>query len=319
MPKVSVIIPTYNRAWCIERAIKSVIVQSFKDWEMIVIDDGSSDNTSDIVSGYLSDSRIHYFHKENGGVGTARNVGIRKAAAEFIVFLDSDDELIDRHVLDIMYGDIISVREKIGLMLYPVVRFSEAKELAHEIIDSTQGSGVFMEFSYQDRVCGNAWLDGDRFSICKKSIFDEYKFPEYVNGLEGILWSKISKEYFFGYHDIPLLRNNIHTNSLSRSDKLRDVMESGNLAAGYSEYILINEQAWKEKCINILGQNYYLRGFYQLCANNRRGGLVSLLSSVRYKHKLSQAILLLLIAPFGRWGIILARNTKRSIKKILQR
>lgn len=88
---VSVIIPTYNRAWSIERSISSVLNQSFSDLELIIVDDGSTDNTQDVISKF-KDGRIKYFFIKNSGVSTARNFGIKKSKFNLIAFLDSDDE-----------------------------------------------------------------------------------------------------------------------------------------------------------------------------------------------------------------------------------
>lgn len=89
MPKVSVIIPTYNRANYISEAIDSVLDQTFQDFEIIIIDDGSTDNTKTVLAKY--GSKIKYFYKNNGGEGSARNLGIKKARGQYIAFLDSDD------------------------------------------------------------------------------------------------------------------------------------------------------------------------------------------------------------------------------------
>jgi glycosyltransferase involved in cell wall biosynthesis len=90
MPKVSVIIPAYNRAYIINEAIKSILSQTFTDFEVLIIDDGSSDTTQQVVR-LVEDTRVKYFHKENGGVSSARNMGIANAAGEYIAFLDTDD------------------------------------------------------------------------------------------------------------------------------------------------------------------------------------------------------------------------------------
>ncbi len=94
MKIVSVIIPTYNRAHCIERALKSVQKQTFTDMEILVCDDASTDSTRDIVRAYqVNDSRIRLLcHSENQGAGAARNLGLEVARGEYIAFLDSDDE-----------------------------------------------------------------------------------------------------------------------------------------------------------------------------------------------------------------------------------
>jgi glycosyltransferase involved in cell wall biosynthesis len=90
--KVTVIIPTFNRADIISRAINSVLKQSYKNWELIIIDDGSIDDTKEIVKPLLKDKRIKYFFQKHKGVCAARNLGIRKAKGNYIAFLDSDDE-----------------------------------------------------------------------------------------------------------------------------------------------------------------------------------------------------------------------------------
>lgn len=100
MPKVSVIIPSYNRGNFIEETINSVLNQTFNNFEILVVDDGSTDNTKEIVS-KIKDERLKYIYKENGGVSSARNLGMTKAAGKFICFLDSDD-LWPENFLEIM-------------------------------------------------------------------------------------------------------------------------------------------------------------------------------------------------------------------------
>jgi glycosyltransferase involved in cell wall biosynthesis len=87
---VSVIIPTYNRARTIERAVNSVLTQTWKEIEVIVVDDGSTDQTDAILKAY--GSKIRVIHQQNGGASAARNTGIKAATGEIISFLDSDDE-----------------------------------------------------------------------------------------------------------------------------------------------------------------------------------------------------------------------------------
>ena len=89
MPQFSVIIPTFNRALFVVEAVESVLRQTCRDFELIVVDDGSTDDTRDALAPYAG--RLHYFHQNNGGVSAARNAGIRAAAGAWIAFLDSDD------------------------------------------------------------------------------------------------------------------------------------------------------------------------------------------------------------------------------------
>ncbi len=89
MPLVSVIVPTYNRAGMLEKAVESVLAQTFKDLELIVVDDGSTDNTGEVMTKYQG--RVKYVAKKNGGVASARNRGLEKASGDLVAWLDDDD------------------------------------------------------------------------------------------------------------------------------------------------------------------------------------------------------------------------------------
>ena len=90
-PRVTVIIPNYNRQHCLGRAIQSVVNQTFKDWDMIIVDNNSTDCSLDVISSF-NDLRISILQTENNGViAHSRNIGIHKARGEYIAFLDSDD------------------------------------------------------------------------------------------------------------------------------------------------------------------------------------------------------------------------------------
>tara|TARA_X000000950_G_scaffold284760_1_gene388648 strand:- start:276 stop:1145 length:870 start_codon:yes stop_codon:yes gene_type:complete len=95
-PFFSVVIPTYNRDEYLERAVRSVLRQSFKDFELLIVDDGSTDGTKDYLSklksNFCSTSRLKVINQKNSGVSAARNIGIRESSGKWIAFLDSDDE-----------------------------------------------------------------------------------------------------------------------------------------------------------------------------------------------------------------------------------
>ena len=91
-PKVSVVIPVYNSAKFLRPCLDSIVSQSFSDWEVVAVDDGSSDESPAILDEYAAkDSRFKIIHKENGGVSAARNDGLAAAAGEYVLFVDSDD------------------------------------------------------------------------------------------------------------------------------------------------------------------------------------------------------------------------------------
>jgi glycosyltransferase involved in cell wall biosynthesis len=91
MPYFSIIIPSYNRAHIISRAIQGVLDQTFQDFEIVIVDDGSTDNTKEILQEFTGDTRIKSIYQTNAGVCAARNTGAKQAEGEFLIFLDSDD------------------------------------------------------------------------------------------------------------------------------------------------------------------------------------------------------------------------------------
>lgn len=96
IPKISIIVPIYNAAPYLCRCIDSILSQSFTDYELLLIDDGSTDESGAICDEYATnDARIHVFHKENGGVSSARNMGLDNAQGEWIYFVDADDEVME--------------------------------------------------------------------------------------------------------------------------------------------------------------------------------------------------------------------------------
>src|SRR6266545_4787722 len=116
-PRVTVIIAAYNYAPFIGEALDSVLAQTFADWECVVVDDGSTDATPEIVKQWVArDSRFRYVRQENRGPNTARNVGLSQSSGEYVQFLDADDRLapsklaaharyLDEHPdVDIVYG-----------------------------------------------------------------------------------------------------------------------------------------------------------------------------------------------------------------------
>lgn len=93
--KISIIIPTYNRVNLLKRAIDSVLNQTYKNFELIIIDDGSTDDTKKMVGGFRSDSRLIYRYQDNsGGNSSPKNLGLKICTGEYITFLDSDDEYL---------------------------------------------------------------------------------------------------------------------------------------------------------------------------------------------------------------------------------
>lgn len=107
-PKISIIVPVYNVEKYLKACIDSILNQSFKDFEVILVDDGSMDSSGKICDDFArKDSRFKVIHKKNGGVNTARKIGIEKASGTYITFMDADDMFTD-NALDVMYKACIN-------------------------------------------------------------------------------------------------------------------------------------------------------------------------------------------------------------------
>ncbi len=94
----SVVVPTYNRAHLVTKTIDSILAQRYAPFELIIVDDGSTDNTEQVIQHYLNDSRFRYFKKENAERGAARNFGFRQAKGDYVFFIDSDDLMLPDHL-----------------------------------------------------------------------------------------------------------------------------------------------------------------------------------------------------------------------------
>lgn len=106
-PKVSVIVPVYKVEKYLPECIDSILAQTFTDFELILVDDGSPDNSGKICDDYATrDPRIRVFHKENGGVSSARNFGIKNSKGEWIVFVDSDDFVGESYLSHLLQGSL---------------------------------------------------------------------------------------------------------------------------------------------------------------------------------------------------------------------
>lgn len=109
---ISIIIPTFNRSTVLPNAINSVLDQTCDLWELIIVDDGSDDETSEVIKIFLEDPKVRYYYQDNKGVSSARNYGASKAQGEFLLFLDSDDYI---------FPDLISEIQELNLNEYDLI------------------------------------------------------------------------------------------------------------------------------------------------------------------------------------------------------
>lgn len=175
-PIISIIVPVYNVEKYIRRCIQSIINQTYKDIEIILVNDGSTDMSKSICDEYKKkDSRIILINKENGGLSDARNAGIRKARGKYLAFVDSDD-FIHEKMLEKMYDRIIYDDSDMAVCGY-IEYFEEKTEKNRKYVYGKNGiitAEQYFESILNDENIGNyAWN-----KLYKKKLFDNVFFPK---------------------------------------------------------------------------------------------------------------------------------------------
>lgn len=259
MPKISVIIPTYNTAKYLPEAIESVLAQTYTDLELIVIDDGSTDNTKEVVAPFLD--RIEFIETENYGPSKARNRAIRESSGEYVAFLDADDfwypDKLDRQMT------LFSKNRQYSLL------HSDASEtrpyLSQE--DSTWFSGkkhikAGLAFSELLKQC---FIILSSVIVKRECLERVGVFDEKLKCWEGYdLWLRIAFKYQIGFVNAPLYMRRIRDNSTFFSSRLNEITGLITVMKKWENEALRLAESDK-KVINQKLRTYYLRlGSYHL-------------------------------------------------------
>ncbi|NLX14674.1 MAG: glycosyltransferase family 2 protein [Phycisphaerales bacterium] len=207
MPSVSVIIPCYNYARFLECAVYSVLAQTFADWEAIIVDDGSTDDTALVVAG-LNDPRIKYIFQQNRGLSAARNTGISAARADLIALLDADDywhpDFLHKMV-PLLWSFDDAAAAYCG---YHVV------DESGKVVRSPEAKTVRPELFYETMVCEGNWLAPAGVVFRKAAAEEVGMFDETLRALEDAdLWERLSRRRpFIGLSEALVYYRRHHTN-----------------------------------------------------------------------------------------------------------
>ena len=224
MDKVSVILPTYNRANMIERCIKNVFDQDYDNIELIIVDDASTDNTKDVVAS-LNDSRIKFLQLENnsGGAAAPRNAGLKEATGKYVSFIDSDDEYCEGRI-----SEMVKLMEELDPK--PALVFSNFvahHDGSHCVPLSLNSEFISAEKSFPASVfCPTScWI------INREIIRDEF-FDEKIHVIEDCdYFARIARKHPMYFYNKPLVRKYAHgdlTGSVPEeyAEETRDLMLS---------------------------------------------------------------------------------------------
>lgn len=280
---VSIVIPAYNAAWCVRRAIDSVLGQSWPHYEVVVVDDGSTDDTASILAGY--GSRIRVMRKANGGLSSARNAGIAAARGHYVAFLDADDWWLPDKLR----------RQVSEMAAHPQAHFCST---AARVVDEAgaergiwrcpphRGSDLEAIFAVNAYIAGS----GSAVLARRASLQAAGGFDESLRSLEDVdLWMRLAARGGYRYIDEPLAVVVKRANSMSRE---LDVMRAAAIAVMRKNRSLLPADKrgafWRQAYAGMLSD--YAKWAYR--AGRRRQALADLLRGMR-------------IAPFARGRMIL--------------
>jgi glycosyltransferase involved in cell wall biosynthesis len=208
---VSVIIPVYNRMDLLPRAVRSVLNQTYDKLEIIVVDDGSTEDIKGVLD-ILDDDRIHFIRQTtNRGVAATRNIGIRSAQGEYIAFLDSDDEWFE-HKIERQLSDLIDRGDDYQISYHPV-DFSKDFDSKFARRSAFDKEGDILQYALEGNCVGIVTMVMKRDHVLSMGGFDE-RFRGHEDW-EFLI--RLAEYYKFGYVDEILARIHIHKGSkLSR-------------------------------------------------------------------------------------------------------
>jgi|Deesub1362A_J573_1020465.scaffolds.fasta_scaffold00470_17 glycosyltransferase involved in cell wall biosynthesis len=300
-PTVSVIIPTYNRAYLVGRAIQSVLEQTYQDFELIVVDDGSCDNTEDVVRSF-HDRRIKYIrHMRNKGAAAARNTGIKAAKGKYIAFQDSDDEWVPEK-LEKQIRMFENAPSKVGVVYTGLWRLRGNKRIYIPSTKITTKDGdIHGELLKGNFVSIHALVKNECFG--KAGLFDE-RLPRLQ---DWELFIRISKYYYFKYIDEPLVISHCMPDSISVSQ--------GALVKALQIILEKHHEEFKRDRRLLASHQYWIGNL--LCQDSKvNQGRQYLLKAVRAHPLNAKYLLALIISLFGGDAYSKAVRLKSRIRQV---
>ncbi len=288
-PFFSIILPTYNRSDFVVDAIESVINQSFSDFELLVIDDGSIDKTKSVVEGYcVKDKRVKYYYQDNSGVSIARNTGIKMATGKYICYLDSDDiwsskKLNEIHKVctqginvDVIFHDFVKhdVRlpeayNKTNTDIFPYI-LDIFNELSPDVwIGSIENSFDLMLRGYPIYPS----------SMCVRAgVHDNFRWDPLVLKSEDFnLFIKLSMMYPFTYINKVLAVVRVHGDNKSDDLLTKNRVELGTIKMVQQLYC---DDSCNKKVSIYLLKFYYWRGFAHIKRGEYKRGVTLLIKAL---------------------------------------
>ncbi|MGH7843962.1 MAG: glycosyltransferase family 2 protein [Candidatus Binatia bacterium] len=253
MPKVSIIIPTHNRARLLRAAMDSVLRQAFQDFEIIVVDDASQDQSEEVVRSF-ADPRIRYLrHATNKGQGASRNAGIQYASGEYIALLDDDDEWLP-HKLEKQVQRLDDSPAKIGLVYTGFCKVAGPdKRVIAQVLPEKRGS------LFED-MCFRNWIGTCSTVLLRRSCFEKIGwFDETLpSGVDYDMWLRLAKQFDIDCIREPLVLYTVHPHSISTNYETR-IRGAEAQFRKYGSFFAKNRKGYSRRYLS-LGVHYCYQG-----------------------------------------------------------
>ena len=322
-PLISIVIPIYNAEKYLHECLDSIINQTYKNIEIIAINDGSNDSSLDILNEYFNnDKRIKIYTKENGGVSSARNYALEKVNGDYIMFIDSDDYLVNKNVIQELINN---------LQGYDIIRFGNYDLKDNNLLENKQIYKLQDEYESGIDFINKVLSNVDTYGwylwqyIFKKELWNGIKFPE------GRIFEDASTIYkvLLNSNKIKTITEPIYTyryndDSLSKKINIKickDMLETIDESCNYINTLSIQDNT-KELLKNNYSYSYIsvVNALYIIDSNDRKELLKSLedkkylLENCRYGNAIK---IKNIINRLGIKNTAILLHTRRKIKNVL--
>lgn len=227
MTLISVVLTTYNGATrgYLREAVESVLTQTDRDFELLIVDDGSTDATPEMCRSFIGDSRVRYIRKENGGPASARNTGLAESRGELVCFLDDDDAWLPEKLA--RQRDRFDTASPRPGLVYTAVQVVDISGRPLHVQSHQAGAGFYRRLFFENAVDATSSVMVARDAVRKVGGFREDIFSGTLQMCEDReLWIRIAREFAIVSIDEPLIRYRVHNDKLSAK---HDEMEESEL------------------------------------------------------------------------------------------
>lgn len=298
MPKVSVIIPTHNRAVPLQKAVKSVLEQSYADFEILVCDDASTDNTGEVIKGF-SDDRIRYTrHEKNIGVTAVRNRALGDSRGGYIAFLDDDDEWLPGK-LEEQVGLLEKSTDKLGVV-YTGVNCVDMKlgNLVKVLVPQYRGY-ILNDLLFHNFITTSS-------TVVKKTCFETVGLfdPQFGYAEDYDMWIRIAAKFDFDYIAKPMINYALHLDKIS--------MNYNTAIRGLEQIIIKHESLFSRHKSAYTNQLFAIGIFYCYNGNISRGRQV-LIKALKMSPLDARLYYNILISFLGQNLFIKMKNAKEQL------